>query len=493
MRSLIAAVACFAAIFWSARTVWKSGPTNASIESLRRGSLDERRQAARQLEAVPIEDLEATLPVVTDALRDADPEVRVAAVRSLATLIFQAAKDPARRVKVAHTRAATLELVGALKDAQPAVRSTAAIALQQFMVVQTDDLEVAIQGLSNALTDVDREVRAAVARSLGTLVSQAAKDPLRRVKVEQTRAVTLELVGALHDAQPAVRAAAAAALRTIYARRKGAGAAPPVSSEEYVQADLDAAIAALSSAMKDGTVESRAEAASALAAVPRGPQQAPPQALVDALEDETLEVRLAAIAGFSHYSGDTDAAIPALMRGLERGDYQLRSACFQSLQWVKPSPTAVSALIEELGSRDHELRSQGALVLAQFGPPASAAIPALLTQLKEPVDIDRINPRTHIVTGDPHNQAVFALGRIAPGGPAAPEVLDALIQDLPTEYTWRRAEVVEALGKFGPQAKRALPLVRALQDDKDPAVRQAVQDTLSKLDPSSRADPTPTP
>jgi hypothetical protein len=137
----------------------------------------------------------------------------------------------------------------------------------------------------------------------------------------------------------------------------------------------------------------------------------------------------------------------------------------------------VAALLKSAKKAD---RIAAAEVLGQIGPEAAPAVPALMVLLK-----DR--------TTQECNVAARSLGRIGPGAKSAvPLLIDflndtevrqfpfdrSLVPVFPSNFVCMPAEVAaEALGGIGPDAKAALPVLRAISNPRlrDNTVREAIR------------------
>ena len=82
LRTLMAAVAVSALVFWTAKIAWDQRPVNRQIKVLRNGTAPARLQAAMQLGAMGRQAASAE-PALTAALHDAHPSVRRAASDAL--------------------------------------------------------------------------------------------------------------------------------------------------------------------------------------------------------------------------------------------------------------------------------------------------------------------------------------------------------------------------------------------------------------------------
>ena len=173
------------------------------------------------------------------------------------------------------------------------------------------------------------------------------------------------------------------------------------------------------------------------------------------------------------------------IRLLKHDYYKVSNSAAFALGKIGPqTKEVVPALIQALKD-DFGPRSAAATALGEIGPDAKDAVPALVEALKD----ENINVRRY---------AAGALGQI---GSNAKEAVSALVQALKDnndgvrryEETWLhpkkedgpsrlRRSIVEALGRIGPEAKEAVPLiVRSLKDDYDPNVRVAAVEALGEI------------
>jgi len=241
-------------------------------------------------------------------------------------------------------------------------------------------------------------------------------------------------------------------------------------------------------------------------------------ALLDLLAEwEEQAHRLTAMGLLGQMGSSAGEAAPALAELLGSGDPQLRQAAAETLARLEAAAApAVPALIRVLADWSPPVRQAAAEALSAVGPAAAHAVPSLLGMLADWDDKARA-------------AAVAALGGI--GAPAVPllvlvfqerelfrlrdrpsfrEEVDRLWRQLDTvrgnavpdrawrQLTWaaraglrERTEVVHvaaatALGRAGPAAVAAVPiLVPALADER-PAVRLAVARALGAIGPSAR-------
>jgi HEAT repeat protein len=121
-------------------------------------------------------------------------------------------------------------------------------------------------------------------------------------------------------------------------------------------------------------------------------------------------------------------------------------------------------------------RGRAAAALGKFGPAAEEAVPVLIKVLKDAAHEDSFEREA---------SAAHALGLIAPDTASADQAVAALLPVLESKVPLSRVEAINALPRFGPRAAAALPGIRALKDDRDAEVRDAVATALLALENES--------
>jgi HEAT repeat protein len=168
-----------------------------------------------------------------------------------------------------------------------------------------------------------------------------------------------------------------------------------------------------------------------------------------------------AIGILAGYSTGLEALIPVLLRRMEQDEQPVREACRAALYRIRPSalsPAAVPALIAGLATRDAVARRRLVALLSGLSPDPRAAVPALIRVLQDPDESDEVSMEGRVSSYEgPAQQAAEALGRIAPGTPAAGEAISALAQVVRSGPPPRRAAAAEALARFGPAAASTVP------------------------------------
>ena len=247
----------------------------------------------------------------------------------------------------------------------------------------------------------------------------------------------------------------------------------------------------------------RSGAARALAEFDAPPGTVAPE-LVKALKDADPRVVGNALEALASLGPD---AVPEIVRGLadpELRHYATRVLFLMGADGARSVPELVAAMkAAGDGADDRQFRREILMTLAQLGPQAAQAVPALIEGLD---------------AADPENRALaaIALGKI---GAQAREAIPALREKLqearadgnPTAVVWAllsivpndrplkllaiplmrkalshpedvvRAEAAQMLGKIGGPARIAVEDIQPLLDDPSPLVRDAAAAALEAL------------
>jgi HEAT repeat protein len=246
---------------------------------------------------------------------------------------------------------------------------------------------------------------------------------------------------------------------------------------EFSRVDIGAAAKlfapALLDAMKDENAEVRGHAANTMVYMGLEAERVVP-ALIRALEDDHPQVRVFAVHSLGQLGSKAKSAVPALLKALRGKDLQLRHWTAASLGWIGAvDETVVPALIEAL--KDEHARSNAATALANIGPAAKGAIPALIEALDAPVTINAVNHRPII-----RSSVVQSLGRFGPDSVGAVSVLVGILKD-ETESTGLKCDAIRALGRIGPAAQEATPLIQRLSRRGEPFV-SAASEAIKRID-----------
>jgi HEAT repeat protein len=344
-------------------------------------------------------------------------------------------------------------------------RRSAATGLESYTA---EDAGVVIPALVVALGDEDEEVRATVARSLGRNWAVA-----RALALDHGawRWMVQALMRTLNDTRPSVRSAAAEGLTDIFSI---VGNGRPGNVADLV--DPTAVVDSLGRLLGDESEEVRMSAATSLGAFGAACPIEPPRELVTALvKDSSANTRALAARALGKFPTISDEAAVALLGALKVDELRVRRACGDTRREVRrveqaragdvrPSEPLVPALVEALASRDREVRHDAATLSGKLAHRAESVIPALIDVLKYPDDPKMIGSSLAVTARDPALAAAESLGRIAPGGARAREVVDALAHTVRGQGDgWLRAVAARAVAKFSPQeAEPAIPVLIAV-------------------------------
>jgi HEAT repeat protein len=233
----------------------------------------------------------------------------------------------------------------------------------------------------------------------------------------------------------------------------------------------------------------RGAAIDALAAI--GPNAKPAEARLRRVmaEEGRCGHRCAAACALWKISGDADAMLPTLLKELKEG-------CAQDSAWIlaqigPAAKAAVPALTEALEQGDKSDRAAAAEALGKMGADAKPAVPALVKALGDdsvrssaaealgrigPAARDAVPDLERVVrTGVASLSAIEALGRIGD-----PRAVDTLIAALADENRYVRQSAAEALGAIG-DPRATAPLEMLLSDEKVWIVRSAAAKALKKI------------
>jgi HEAT repeat protein/lysophospholipase L1-like esterase len=257
-----------------------------------------------------------------------------------------------------------------------------------------------------------------------------------------------DLLAALGNPDPGVRAAAAWAIGSLVAGGEPAGAG--------------SALLRLAEVLRDEQETARAAAARALGAVGAKATATAPL-LLAVLEDPRADVRAAAALALSRMELAA-SAVPSLVKALGSGDGYVRGFAAWSLGNLGPEARdAVPALVEALGADD--TANVASAALARIGPAAAQAVPALAADLRG-------------TEAGRRWRAARTLGRIGPMAEAAVPDLRAALRD-PNEAV--RAHAARALGRIGAAARPAAADLQRATGDSDPGVRAEARQALERL------------
>ncbi|MGO9470146.1 MAG: HEAT repeat domain-containing protein [Isosphaeraceae bacterium] len=363
-------------------------------------------------------------------------------------------------------------------------------AIRALSALGTDGSASAMRPLLPLLADQVPAVRSAAAQSLGIVALYAVKSG---TETETVRAVAQGLFGALKDPDASVRLEAAGALVALADAASGSSRgtggrgkakAAKSSGASPTVIDQKAVVAALLELLGDPDVEVRRAALLGIGKIASRSPGNPPQALFAAMEDESPIIREAAVSALVRFPTGLDALMPALFRHLDHDEPLVRAACTTGLGRIGPSaltPAVIPLLIAGLGSRERDVRLHSVTLIGRMSPDPRLAVPALIAVLREPYESDQQRVAGQMMTilyAGPAQEAAAALGRIAPGTPAAGQAIRALTEVVRSGPSRRRAAAAKALAQFGPAAAEAVTALIAFLQEAE-ASQQMTEDRAS--------------
>jgi HEAT repeat protein len=519
---LILLVACGVACFELKESNWPDLSSEAQIRKLSSHWASRRRAAAAELAQFPGE-AQTVVPALTKALGDSDTQVRLVALESLrnyrerAKLATEALRKLLKEDSDAKVRLQAIALLGVLQDREsvavmidamdnpdPAVRLEAIRALGRFgrsiasdplvdklMAVLTGDYPVELRDASLEALDSIAADQERVARAKAEVLAKDPSPELRLKAVGVMKKPTFAfvipaLIAALDDPSPQVRLSAGANLawiglnddRTVPALCRAAikandatreGIAMIVdglildysrthSPDDQVTRRFLTAVKELRSVLETRNAAAREQVVNVLGRLIAYYQKTGKQALLEParaaalavlarMEDETEEIPLRLLA-MNQWSIVLPAQQPASSSSGARSAAPVpRDELHPRALWVAPLARALKSPGEAIRSRAVEIL-MGSLSDPGFDPSFREAWLKAVPTLAEATKSD--------------------------GG----EVRDG---------------VLAILGRLGPEAGEALPILRLLaHDSKDPNVRstaEAAIKSISSLDHLKAKDP----
>lgn len=417
---------------------------------------------------------------LTALLKDSSAKVRLHAVHALGAI-------------GAPAKPAIPAMAELLKDPDDAVRRQLIKAIRAI----NPGPQVMVPLCVKMLQDSDTAVRVRILNTIAAAGKQALPGLIEALKNEKAAywaCVVLRSIGPdaqeavpalvekLRDPQAEVRREAILALGAI-----GEGAIPAIPQIAGALADPQTAVAATFVLGQLGQMPSSAEAT--VLANTKSPNRMLStisiwsiarihpddknltrhalEHLVERIKDEDQFIREMSARALLALPPAPELAVPIWEKAFKNMDEKTARNALDALASL--GPIAVPRLIEAL--RFPSLREEVASVLGRIGPPAAAAAPAL-TQL--------------ITDKDPHvvHAAVLALANI---GPAAKDAVPALIKGLEQQGDANSdaADFVFALGSIGPDAAKAAPRLLPLLDGSDRNLALISAWSLSRMEPTA--------
>ncbi len=231
------------------------------------------------------------------------------------------------------------------------------------------------------------------------------------------------------------------------------------------------------------------------------------EALRRSLGHEDFHTRYWACQALGAIGPGAQPATGDLLRAIRQDGASVRRHAAAALGAIgaKIGPDAVEQLIDTMSNDPSQpVREDAVIALGKLKPFAAKTAPAIANALAAKRIAARVAAaRSHwLLTGRTDVampvlieqlgnvlgvfDAAAVLGEIGP--PAAPQAVDPLAALLDSDDADVRLAAAAALGKLGPQARRADKRLRGLLEDEDPQVRQAAAESLKSLGLSAPAD-----
>lgn len=389
----------------------------------------------------------------------------------------------------------TPHLIVLLDDIDPQVRKRSAEAFHTMAHAEKgkdsllkklgDKAKPIGPALANHLSDLDRRAATAIANALTHIdpelgqkaipyvVKWLTQAPIKEF-YEYTASAILQpvakhavpkLIEALDAKEPGVRTAVAATLARL------AGAFDPLvkalqHESEFVRAGAAKAFAlkygegapagaALADALRDSELIVRFAAADALVWTGSNKMREAVPVLVDVIRDGNEEEQTQAVQLLTRVGPPAKAAVPSLVKLLDDLRFPVRFEAALALTVIDAHERvkAVRVLIEGTQSESQYNQHQAAKSLAEIGPPAKEAVPAL----------ENLFEAKYVHT---RYTAAEAVARIDPSRTeSAVKVIVATMGEKKNQSSMVRTNALRSLRKIGPAAKSAIPALDAMLDD----------------------------
>lgn len=130
----------------------------------------------------------------------------------------------------------------------------------------------------------------------------------------------------------------------------------------------------------------------------------------------------------------------------------------------------VTALIQQVQSREPAVRLRGIRALRDLGPAARYALPDLQTALND-------------ADAEVRRAAIGAVQAVQPEAPPSEQIVRSIALDLRDPLPDVRLLAVRSLSRYGRRAAVAAESLQPLLSDPDPDVRKAAADALARISP----------
>jgi HEAT repeat protein len=220
----------------------------------------------------------------------------------------------------------------------------------------------------------------------------------------------------------------------------------------------------------------RSSALTALGEVRVNPKKGIP-ALLEALEDPSHPICSAALTGLAEYGAAAREAVPRIVALLEGNNTSIAAQAATALGRLGTNAvSAIPALIKVLDVPAFDLRLNTVAALGSFGPAARPAIPALEKLLQHSTSLVRENAAFSLWEIDGRTDVVPMLIQKLEGKTA----LESIETGISPQR--RRSSILHKLGKIGPPAKAAVPLLEKMLENADPSLHNEIQQALERIE-----------
>jgi len=488
VKTMMILVATSSLVIWSAKRMWEDSTQSPYIRVLQFGNTADRRMAARQLIATPRPgEAEKVVGALILGLRDDDAEVRLSSANSLGDVVRQLLEGWKTSPELLRTNqplvsTASRALIALVNDRDDAIKTEALRALVAIHFRLTVPMTNAIPkpvclGLDPNDNGLLRDLRTALVQTLSDQspeVRGLGALALRDLGPFLSQDIPSELVEAMNDTAEEVRQKAG------YACASYKNGLSPLLPDLFAR--LERAQPPLRTALRVCLKGWRGTADPSLVPLLR-----------KCLQSSSPYVRECAAVMLARMGSNSVAATPELLAVLDEPFTEEKpmrmwpdvqpdpaSHAVWALSQFPPSPQFIVALVKNLRSDVLDRRASAAYHLGKLGPAARTAVPALIAALQ-----------TRSNSNDRDVWAVAeALGQIAPDTEFADASITVLVETLRSKNANTRVQAAEALARFGPRARLAIPGLRDMMNDSTVAdafrkeVGQAARKALEAIEPA---------
>jgi HEAT repeat protein len=277
--------------------------------------------------------------------------------------------------------------------------------------------------------------------------------------------------------RPAIIDCGAGAVPNLLKALKKGGTTSEFAGEalEFIDTDGKTIVPELIEVFKNGTQNVRRSAAWALVTQAKGKEakEIVLPILIEASQDQDLEVRIISMNALQKLGSTARAAVPVLIDNLNHKYAMVRWDAAYALGTIGPdAEAAVPALIERLKDENANVRSFSASALNSIRKKAKAAIPGLAESLKDKDATVRVN-------------AAYALGNILDANEYVnveyKPALSGLMTALKDQDDTVRAGAASSLEYFPKDYEVVAPILIASLNDKNDNVRYQAAMSLRNL------------